>query len=92
MPRRETKPRKIVRLSGFDEYVGRQLKVRRQQLELTQSDLAKKLGVTPQQIQKYETGVTRLSAGTIFLAAAMLSVPVTFFVAGLRIGGQLQEY
>lgn len=50
---------------------------------MRQSDLALRLGVTFQQIQKYESGETRLSASTLAAASQALSVPIETFFADL---------
>lgn len=55
-----------------DRSVGARIRLRRKKLGITQSDLAKELGVTFQQVQKYERGVNRLSAtGLITVARAL---------------------
>jgi transcriptional regulator with XRE-family HTH domain len=59
--------------------VGQRLRLRRLQLNMTQHQLAKQLGLTFQQIQKYETAENRLSAGRLFRIAAIMIVPVSFF-------------
>jgi transcriptional regulator with XRE-family HTH domain len=50
---------------------------------LSQSELADKLDITFQQLQKYETGNNRMSASRIWQASRVLGVPVTFFFEGL---------
>lgn len=67
-----------------DLHVGQRLRMRRMHLNMTQDQLAKQLGITFQQVQKYETAENRLSAGRLYRIAAILKVPVSFFfdVAG----------
>ena len=65
-----------------DGLVGARLRMRRNELGLSQSDIAKALGITFQQIQKYENGTNRISAGRLTAAAAALGVPVTYFFGG----------
>jgi transcriptional regulator with XRE-family HTH domain len=61
--------------------VGQRLRLRRMHLNMTQDQLGRQLSLTFQQIQKYETGENRLSAGRLFRIAALLSVTVEFFFA-----------
>lgn len=65
--------------SAKDLYIARKLRDRRLELGLNQSDLADKLGLTYQQIYKYEKGLDRVPAGRLFDFAKILSVPVSFF-------------
>ncbi len=58
--------------STIDLIVARRLKKVRLENGLTQTDLANKLGVTFQQVQKYENGKNRISAGKLFIAAHIL--------------------
>ena len=62
-----------------DRFVGRQMRQARRELGLTQDALASLLGVTFQQIQKYEAGQSRLSAGRLRDVAIALRKPVGFF-------------
>lgn len=67
----------------IDVQVGKRLHQRRVLLGLTQKDLAKGLGVTFQQLQMYEKGNNRISAGMLYACAGMLNVPVEYFFEGL---------
>lgn len=69
--------------SGIDRVVGQRLRWRRRELKLTQEQLGEKLGLTFQQVQKYEKGVNRISAGRLFEVADVLTVPVTYFFEGI---------
>ena len=51
---------------------------------MSQSELGEKLGVTFQQVQKYERGTNRLGASRLFLAGKVLGVPVSYFFEGLE--------
>ncbi len=62
-----------------DRHVGRRLKRRRIALGLSQERLAELLGLTFQQIQKYERGANRLGASRLYEAARALDVEVGFF-------------
>ena len=52
--------------NAIDEFIGARMRVRRQALGISQADLGKTLGVSFQQIQKYESGKNRVSAGRLF--------------------------
>lgn len=68
--------------SKMDKIVGRNIRVHRLIRGLTQEGLGEKLGVTFQQIQKYEKGTNRVGSGRLFQIAALLEVPVTAFFEG----------
>lgn len=63
----------------LDLHVGQKLRMRRLLLNLTQEKLAKLVGLTFQQVQKYEHGSNRISASRLYEIAAALKVPVTYF-------------
>ena len=65
-----------------DVYVGARLRMRRVTLSMSQTRLGELLGVTFQQIQKYEKGTNRISASRLKLAAEVLQVSVDFFYEG----------
>ena len=68
------------RSSGkHDVELGRRLRLRRVEQKMSQDGLAKKLGVTFQQVQKYEKSVNRIGASRLQQIATALDVPVTFF-------------
>lgn len=69
--------------SEIDRHVGQQVRRRRNYLGLSQSDVATALKVTFQQVQKYERGTSRISAGRLHQLALTLSVPVSYFFSGL---------
>ncbi len=62
-----------------DVHVGNRLRVRRSLMGLSQEKLAEAIGITFQQIQKYERGVNRISAGRLFQFSKILDVPVAYF-------------
>jgi DNA-binding XRE family transcriptional regulator len=68
----------------IDSYFGRLVRRRRQMLGMTQLSLAEIVGVRFQQIQKYESGVNKLSAARLWMIAQALDVPVTYFYDGLK--------
>ncbi len=65
-----------------DIHVGGRVRVRRKFLGLSQTDLAVALGLTFQQVQKYERGTNRISASKLFEIARTLKVPVAYFFEG----------
>lgn len=66
-----------------DEHVGERVRSRRKALAMNQTTLAKKLGVTFQMVQRYEYGLCRISASTLFAIAHALEVPISHFFEGL---------
>src|SRR6476620_107288 len=62
-----------------DVLVGSRVRVRRLELGLSQTALANELGVTFQQVQKYEKGTNRIGASRLHAMARVLGVPVTYF-------------
>jgi transcriptional regulator with XRE-family HTH domain len=67
----------------IDKYVGNRLRMRRIMLGMSQTNLADGLGLTFQQVQKYEKGTNRLSASKLQQCAGILQVPVEFFFEGV---------
>jgi transcriptional regulator with XRE-family HTH domain len=65
-----------------DKHVGNRLRMRRLMLHNSQSDVANALGLTFQQLQKYENGTNRISASRLQGLCAILLVPVSFFFEG----------
>jgi transcriptional regulator with XRE-family HTH domain len=62
-----------------DIEMGKKIRLRRVEQRISQSDLGEKLGVSFQQVQKYEKGVNRVGASRLQQIASALDVPVTFF-------------
>lgn len=71
-------------LQEIDRHVGMRMRERRVILGITQSQMAKLIGVTSQQTQKYELGSNRISAGRLYQIAIVLGVEFTFFFEGLE--------
>ncbi len=69
--------------SPVDVYVGARVRMRRTLLGMSQEKLGRALGLTFQQIQKYERGVNRIGAGRLFNLSRILDVPVSFFFEDL---------
>ncbi|OWV96868.1 helix-turn-helix transcriptional regulator [Rhizobium sp. R693] len=66
-----------------DIEVGKRIKKRRQQLRLSQTALGAAVGVSFQQIQKYERGANRVSSSTLYEIAHVLETPITYFFESL---------
>lgn len=66
-----------------DAHVGKRIRHRRWMIGMTQQQLAEQVGIKFQQIQKYETGMNRVSASRLWDIAQSLSVPVAFFFDGI---------
>lgn len=66
-----------------DVHVGKRVRHRRWMVGMTQQQLAEKVGIKFQQIQKYETGMNRISASRLWDISDALDVPVAFFFEGL---------
>lgn len=69
-----------------DCHVGVRIRSRRRDLGVSQEALAEALGLTFQQIQKYERGSNRVSASTLWEIAARLRTPIAYFFEGLETG------
>lgn len=76
MPRRSRDPR--------DMEIAKRVRALRLQRGISQTELGSVLDVTFQQVQKYETGTNRISAGRLQQIAEVLDVPVTYFYAGIE--------
>src|SRR2546421_10073984 len=81
---RETAVRKR-RAGAEDVEIGRKIRALRLERGLSQSGLAEGIGLTFQQVQKYEKGTNRVSAGRLQQIANMLNIPVTFFYDGMGV-------
>ena len=68
----------------IDVQVGNRVRIRRMLIGMSQERLGDLLGLTFQQVQKYEKGVNRIGAGRLFEMARILSVPVDFFYEGVN--------
>jgi transcriptional regulator with XRE-family HTH domain len=75
-------PTKRRQPSLIDVHVGRHLKARRVLANLSQKDLAKSADVTFQQVQKYEKGANRISAGQLYTFSKVLACTPNDFFAG----------
>jgi len=87
MPRR-TKNQDILAVeTAIEQHVAARVRLRRGLLGMSQSDLARRLGITFQQVQKYEQATNRISIGKLVQIAQVLDVPITFFFDGIDVPG-----
>jgi transcriptional regulator with XRE-family HTH domain len=69
-------------LNLIDKHVGSRVRMRRLMLDMSQTDVADALGLTFQQVQKYEKGTNRIGASRLQHISQILQVPVPFFFEG----------
>jgi DNA-binding XRE family transcriptional regulator len=62
---------------AVDRYIGARMRERRFAIQMSQAQLGRELGVSFQQIQKYETGKNRVSAARLFMICKTLNVPLS---------------
>jgi transcriptional regulator with XRE-family HTH domain len=67
----------------IDVHVGSRIRMRRQLISMSQEKLGELLGITFQQVQKYEKGSNRISASRLFYTAKILGVPIQSFFEDL---------
>jgi transcriptional regulator with XRE-family HTH domain len=75
----------------IDVHVGKRIRMRRLFLGMNQETLANALGLTFQQVQKYEGGANRVSASRLSAMAEILGVPISFFFGDLQSGDTPQS-
>jgi len=91
-PTQKAPMRKTARLpKSVDHHVSQRLKARRMMMGISQTELGNAVGLTFQQIQKYERGANRISAGHLFQFAGVLGCPPEYFYEGLNNDGQTVE-
>ena len=67
----------------IDAQVGNRVRIRRMLIGMSQEKLGDMLGLTFQQVQKYEKGVNRIGAGRLYEISRILGVPIDFFYDGM---------
>lgn len=72
----------------IDVHIGGRVKLRRMMIGMSQEQLGEALGLTFQQVQKYEKGLNRIGAGRLYRIAQILDVPVSSFFEGLPETGE----
>src|SRR5271155_462078 len=80
MPKKQANP--------VDVQVGNRVRIRRMLIGMSQERLGDLLGLTFQQVQKYEKGVNRIGAGRLYEVSRILNVPIDFFYEGLGAANQ----
>ena len=81
----ETRPEPVTNqrsANSVDSHVGSRVRLRRLELGLSQEKLAEQLGITFQQVQKYERGTNRIGASRLHQIAIVLQTPITYFFEG----------
>lgn len=81
------RPSKARQPSNIDVQVGSRIKMRRAMLGISQTRLAESLGITFQQVQKYEKGLNRVSASRLSQMAEVLGVSISYFFEAERPSG-----
>ena len=79
------------RAGAEDIEIGRKIRALRLERGLSQSGLADGIGLTFQQVQKYEKGTNRVSAGRLQRIAELLNVPIVFFYSGMGVRTKKHE-
>jgi transcriptional regulator with XRE-family HTH domain len=79
------------RADRIDIHIGNRLRAQRVTMAMTQAEFGRRLGITFQQVQKYERGRNRVSASTLWKAAQILRVPLVYFFLGLNAGSPAGE-
>jgi ribosome-binding protein aMBF1 (putative translation factor) len=77
--RRGSPSQRARKTDDLDLLIGKRLRERRMLLTITQEDLARQIGLSFQQLQKYEVGENRISAARLFKLSQILAVPITWF-------------
>jgi transcriptional regulator with XRE-family HTH domain len=75
----------------IDAQVGNRVRIRRMLIGMSQEKLGDLLGLTFQQVQKYEKGVNRIGAGRLYEISRILGVPIEFFYGGVA-GAEAGEF
>lgn len=91
MPMRNPRGRPQRCATNVDQHVGARIRERRTLMGLSQMELAERLDLTFQQVQKYERGFNRVGASRLFDLARVLDVPIAFFFEGLDQGVEIVQ-
>ena len=73
-------------LNEIDRHIGMRIRKRRKDWRISQEALATALGVSFQQVQKYEDGTNKVAASLLFKIAHQLQMPISYFFSGLGAG------
>jgi transcriptional regulator with XRE-family HTH domain len=74
---------KTITKQDIDAHVGKRLRLRRTMMGLSQEAVAKAVGITFQQVQKYEKGTNAMNANRLYEFARFMNVPVAYFFEGM---------
>ena len=74
-----------------DVHVGTRIRLRRKSMKMSQEQLGEQLGITFQQVQKYERGTNRVGASRLWHISKVLQVPVQYFYDGLPDGVETDD-
>ncbi len=77
--------------ADLDKHIGLRLKMRRILMNMTQEDLAQKLNITFQQVQKYEKAINRVSASRLYEISHILNINITYFFEGYSNDSVIKE-
>ena len=89
--KRGRKPMIDGQLNSVDCHVGARLRMRRMLLGLNQEKLGEAIGLSFQQVQKYERGSNRIGASRLYELSKIMGVPVSYFFEGIIMGKELGE-
>lgn len=78
------KQTRAISKQDVDIHVGKRLRLRRTMMGLSQEAIAKAVGITFQQVQKYEKGTNAMNAARLFEFARFMNVPVAYFFEGME--------
>lgn len=76
---------------NIDAHVGKRLRLRRTMMGLSQEALAKAVGITFQQVQKYEKGVNAMNANRLYEFSQFMHIPIAYFFEGLSAAAAAAE-
>jgi transcriptional regulator with XRE-family HTH domain len=74
----------------MDQYIGGRLRLWRRTMDIDAYFLAERIGITYQQLQKYEKGMNRISATRLYAIARELNVPIDYFYQEASLGPQME--
>ena len=77
--------------AAIDRHIGNRIKLRHNYLKMSQDKLGRAVGLTFQQIQKYEKGFNRISVGRLWEISRILNVPIAYFFEDLPRSGNEQN-
>ncbi len=80
--RKSTTSKSSVSKKDVDTHIGQRLRLRRTMMGLSQESVARAVGITFQQVQKYEKGTNAMNAGRLYEFANFMNVPVAYFFDG----------